>query len=61
MIQLSFPPPPDTPELPPPGPVYQFLLCMAVVLLSVEMLLMILPKGWQRKVNQIRFGPSWKG
>ncbi len=59
-MMLQFPPPPDMPALPPPGPVYQFLACVVVVFGAVEMLLMILPKGWQRKVNQIRFGPSWK-
>ena len=62
MIQLPLPlPPPGMPELPPPGPVYQFLSFMAVVFWAVEMLLLVLPKGLQQKVNQLRFGPRWKG
>ena len=56
-------PPPGSPELPPPGPVYQFLALMVVLVYGVviELLLGILPESWQRKVNQIRFGPRWKG
>ncbi len=62
MIQIPFPGPPPIPsDIPPPGPVCLFFVCMALVLFVVEMLLMILPLGWQRKVNQIRFGPGWKG
>ncbi len=62
MIQLPFPPPPPgTPALPPPGPVYQFLSFMAVVFWTVEMLLSVLPKALKQKVNEIRFGKGWKG
>ncbi len=57
MFQL---PPPDMPDVP-PGPVYQFVVCLVLVLLAVELLLTVLPEGWQRKVNRIRFGPGWKG
>ncbi len=60
-MMLQFPPPPDMPDIPPPGPIYHFLACVLLVLLGVELLLEILPKAWQRKVNQIRFGPGWKG
>ncbi len=59
MIQI--PPPPIPDNISPPDPVYTFLACVLIVLLAVELLLGILPKAWQRKVNQIRFGPSWKG
>jgi hypothetical protein len=57
-MQMPFPPP-GTQELPPPGPIYQFFLCVVLVFLAFEMLLMILPEDLQRKVNQIRFGPNW--
>jgi hypothetical protein len=60
VMQIPFPPPPDVPDIPPPGPVHTLLLCLAVVLLSAELLLMLLPKEWQRKVNHIRFGPKWQ-
>ena len=62
MIQLPIPPlPPGDPELPLPGPLYTFIACLVLVFVAVEMLVGILPKGWQRRVNQIRFGPKWKG
>ncbi len=60
MIQFP-PPPPDMGDIPPPGPMYQFLACLLLVLLGVELLLGILPKAWQRKVNQIRSAPAGKG
>ncbi len=61
MIQFPGPPPAGTPDIPPPGAVCQFLACVALILLAVELLLTVLPEGWQRKVNRIRFGPDWKG
>jgi hypothetical protein len=56
-------PPPmfDMPDIPPPGPAFQFVACLFLVFGAVEGLLTILPQGLQRKVNQIRFGPGWKG
>lgn len=47
--------------IPPPGPLYQFLACVALVLGAFEMLLMLLPHSLQRKVNLVRFGPRWPG
>ncbi|GEM_PF-5622675 len=61
MIQLPFPTPPPGCQPDPPGPGYQFLSFIAVVFWAVEMLLLALPKGLQRKLNQLRFGPGWKG
>ncbi len=60
MIQFSFPPPPDTPELPPPSAGYTFIACLVLILFAVELLVGILPENWQQKVNQLRFGPRWK-
>jgi len=53
--------PPSMPDIPPPGPLYQFLTCIALVFWAVEILLMVLPRGFQRKVNLLRFGPNWPG
>ncbi len=60
MIQLPVPPPSPA-ELPPLGPAYTFIACLALILVVVEMLLGILPKAWQRRVNRLRFGPKWPG
>ncbi len=60
MIQLAFPPPPDTPELPPPSAADTFIGCLVLILLAVELVVEILPENWQQKVNQLRFGPRWK-
>jgi len=45
-------PPPDLPL--PTGPT--LLDCLVIVLLAVELLIGILPKGWRRRVNRLRFG-----
>lgn len=63
MIQAPFSPPPLPPGgfIPPPGPLYQFLACVVLVLWVMETLLMLLPRSLQRKVNLLRFGPYWPG
>jgi uncharacterized membrane protein len=49
-------PPPTDPEVT-VSPAYVFFSCLVLVFLAVELLIWILPKGLQRKVNQLRFGP----
>ncbi len=60
MFQSHFPRRPARLNCPRPTPCTNSLRAW-VVFGVAEMLLMILPKGLQRRVNQIRFGPGWKG
>ena len=51
---IQFPPPPDSPELP-PSTLEQFgMLCLAVLLLFA-LVLLILPGKWSRKVIKVAF------
>jgi hypothetical protein len=59
---MQFPYPPPAPgDLPTAGPAFLFFICVLLVFGVVEFLLTLLPKGLQKRVNQIRFGPRWKG
>jgi hypothetical protein len=54
-----FPPPPDAPDLPPPGPVYQ-VLCLLIVFASlVELALFALPEPWGRKIIRALLKDVW--
>jgi hypothetical protein len=59
MLQFPFPvPPPDFP-IDPPGIVFQLFTCLLVVCLWLEMIVLVLPERWRRKVCEIQFGPRW--
>ena len=57
---LQFPPPPDVP-IHPSAPWFQLLTCLVLVLIWFELVLMLLPERWRRKICQLQFGPRWAG
>ncbi len=46
MLSFQYPPLPDPPGAPPPGPVYQFF----ALLLGLTLLALLLPQPWRRKI-----------
>ncbi len=58
LFQIPFPPPPDMP-LDPPGPVFQFFVCLLLPLLRFEMTVLLLPERWREKIGVLQFGPGW--
>jgi hypothetical protein len=58
MFQFPYPPPPDMP-VDPPGPVFQFFVCILLLLLWFEMIVFALPEKWRDRIYDLQFGPSW--
>ncbi len=51
-MQLPFPPPPRPPDLPPAGPVEQFL----AVIILLGLLFLALPEKWREVIIKALFG-----
>ena len=59
IFQFPFPVRPSDVPLNPPGIVFQLFTCLFVVCLWLEMVVMVLPERWRRKVCELQFGPRW--
>jgi hypothetical protein len=58
-MQFPFPPPPDWPQLDPPGVPMQTFSCVLVVLLLFENVVLLLPERWREKIGALQFGPGY--
>ena len=59
LLQTPFPAPPFPPDLPPPGPVFQFFAALVALVLAVELILLALPEPWSRGVVRALLKGVW--